>query len=117
MLDVEVDDTGAVHLVLANCGDAVATQVRVKFSRQLDGPGDGPPVSALPVFHRLGVLRPGREFRVFWDTTRTLFPGQGVAPEPFRCAVSWAERGGQTRSAAYEHDLSIFLDLPTRCES
>ena len=113
VLDVEFDDVGGVHLVLANCGDAVATQIQVRFSRRLDGRGEDPPVSGLPIFRRLGVLRPGRELRVLWDMTQALFPGQGNAPEPFTCTVSWVEQGGQHQQATYEHDLSVFVNLPS----
>ena len=54
VLDVEVEHH-RVHLVLANCGDAVATDVQVKFSRDLAGLGGSLNVSTLPVFTRLGV--------------------------------------------------------------
>jgi hypothetical protein len=112
VLDIELDEAGAVHLVLANCGDAVATDVSVKFSRELRGIGDVPPVSALPVFRRLGVLRPGREVRVLWHSAEVLLKPPDEE-EPFSCTVSWTERGGRRQESTYRHDLAVLAHLPT----
>ena len=71
VLDVECD-RGRAHLVLANVGDAAATDISVRFSRPLDGLGGSACISDLPVFSGLGLIRPGREFRVFWDATPRL---------------------------------------------
>ena len=112
VLDLEVAD-GRVHLVLANCGDAVATDISVKFSRPLRGLGNTLVISKLPLFKRLGVLRPGVELRVFWDAAHTIVAGREA--EPFSAAVSWTEplRVSRTRfSATYEHDPSIYRVWP-----
>lgn len=109
MLDVEVAD-GLVHLVLANCGDAVATGVSVEFTRELRGP-EGAPVSHLPVFAHLGVLRPRRALRIFWDTAPTLLAQRDPALS-FVATVSWEERGQPRQEAAYRHDLSIYRQWP-----
>ena len=115
VLDVELDEAGAVHLVLANCGEAVATDIRVKFSRELRGIDEDTPVSGLPIFQRLGVLRPGREVRVLWQSAEVLLKAwEEDEEEPFTCTVSWAERGGRRQSGMYRHDLSVFQNLPTR---
>ena len=71
VLDVDVE-RDRVHLVLANCGDAVATDVQVKFSRALVGLGGSMRISDLPFFAKLGVLRPGRTVRIFWDAAPSL---------------------------------------------
>lgn len=113
VLDVELDEAGAVHLVLANCGEAVATDISVKFSRMLRGIDEDAPVSGLPIFRRLGVLRPGREVRVLWHSAQVLLQAR-EAEEPFSCTVSWAERGGRRQDCTYRHDLSVFQNLPTR---
>lgn len=113
VLDVELDEAGAIHLVLANCGDAVATDIRVRFSRELRGIGDAKPVSALPIFRHLGVLRPGREVRVLWHSAQVLLKAR-EEEEPFSCTVSWTERGGRRQDCTYRHDLSVVRNLPTR---
>src|SRR5215510_15235599 len=79
VLDVDVEQD-RVHLVLTNCGDAVATEVRVEFSRTLKGLGGASDISALPVFKRLGVLRPGRVLRIFWDSAPSLLGRDHGAP-------------------------------------
>ena len=106
VLDVDVDGD-RVHLVLANCGDALATDVTVEFSRPLGGPGDAP-VSDLPVFKRLGVLRPGRTLRVFWNAASALFGRD----DPFVATVTWNERSRSRQRAEYRHDLSIYRRWP-----
>lgn len=109
VLDVEVE-RGRVHLVLANCGDAVATEIRTEFSRPLVGP-ETTEVSALPVFRHLGVLRPGCMVRVFWDAAAALLAA-GDRAAPFVATVSWRERTGAGHRAEYRHDLSIYRMLP-----
>jgi hypothetical protein len=100
-----------VHLVLTNCGDAVATDVQVKFSRVLSGLGGSLDVSGLPVFKRLGVLRPGRVLRIFWDAAPSLL-SQRAQTAPFVATVSWSERLRPRQHADYTHDLSIYKQLP-----
>jgi len=110
VLDVDVEK-GRVHLVLANCGDAVATDVQVKFSRVLVGLAGSLRVSDLPIFTKLGLLRPGRAVRIFWDAASSLLAQRGQA-EPFVATVSWSERSGSRHQADYHHDLSIYRQLP-----
>jgi hypothetical protein len=110
VLDVDVDDD-RVHLVLANCGTAVATDVRVEFSRTLIGLGGSLEVSALPVFSHLGVLRPGRTLRIFWDAAAALLHSREKAG-PFTATVSWSERSRPHQRAQYHHDLSIYRQWP-----
>ena len=110
VLDVEVE-RDRVHLVLANCGDAVATDVQVKFSRALVGLGGSIRISSLPIFTKLGVLRPGRAVRIFWDAAASLL-AQGGQAEPFVATVSWSERSRARQEVDYHHDLSIYRQLP-----
>jgi hypothetical protein len=114
VLDVEVD-RGRVHLVLANCGDAAATDVVVEFSRPLAAADSGLPVSELPVFRRLGVLRPGRTLRVFWNSAPVLLGGNDEA-EPFVAIVAWSERARGRQRETYHHDLSIYRHWPACVE-
>ena len=110
VLDVDVEQD-RVHLVLANCGDAVATDVQVKFSRTLVGLGGSMRVSDLPIFTKLGVLRPGRVVRIFWDAAPSLLAQRGQSG-PFVATVSWSERSGSRQQVDYQHDLSIYKQLP-----
>jgi hypothetical protein len=111
VLDVDVEHD-RVHLVLANCGDAVATDVQVEFSRGLLGIAGSVEISALPVFKRLGVLRPGKSIRIFWDAAPALLADPSQAG-PFAASVSWNERGRPRQRAEYQHDLSVFKHLPS----
>jgi hypothetical protein len=115
VLDVEVEKH-RVQLVLANCGDAAAIDVRVKFSRVLSGLGGSLDVSGLPVFKRLGVLRPGCALHIFWDAAPSLFSQRGQTA-PFVATVSWSERLRPRQQADYHHDLSIYKQLPEALDS
>ena len=110
VLDVDVEKE-RVHLVLANCGDAVATDVQVKFSRDLVGLGGSMRVSDLPIFTKLGVLRPGRALKIFWDAAPSLQAQKGQTA-PFVATVSWSERSRARHQVEYHHDLSIYRQLP-----
>jgi hypothetical protein len=114
VLDIEVD-AGRAHLVLANCGDAAATEVVVEFSRPLAGIDDALPVSELPVFKRLGVLRPGQTLRIFWNSAPALL-GSRDGSEPFVATVTWSERARPRQRASYRHDLSIYRRWPACVE-
>ena len=109
VLDVDVEHD-RVHLVLANCGDAVATDVRVEFSRTLKGLGGSSDISALPVFKGLGVLRPGRVLRIFWDSAPSLLARDHGAP--FVATVSWNERSRSRQRVEYHHALAIYQQWP-----
>lgn len=115
VLDVEVE-RGRVHLVLANCGDAAATDIAVEFSRPLAGLDDAPAVSALPVFAHLGVLRPGHAVRIFWNAAPALL-GRRDASSPFTATVAWSERDRPRQRAKYRHDLGIYRDWPASVDS
>jgi len=115
VLDVEVE-SDRVHLVLANCGDAVATDVHVEFSCALMGLAGSIDFATLPVFTRLGVLRPGRTLRIFWDAASALI-GHGDKTPSFDATVSWTERQRGLQRAQYHHDLSIYGQWPQCLES
>ena len=110
MLDVEVE-RDRVHLILENCGDAVATEIQVDFSRALTGLGGSVAISDLPVFKRLGVLRPGRVLRILWDAASALQSRRDQAG-PFVATVSWNERRRPRQSVRYHHDMSIYREWP-----
>ncbi|MEZ5320413.1 MAG: hypothetical protein R2752_23640 [Vicinamibacterales bacterium] len=113
VLDVEVEHD-RVHLVLANCGDAVATEIVVEFSRPIVGPEIGREtieISQLPVFRQCGVLRPGRMHRIFWDAAPALLANPDRCA-PFTATVTWSERGRARQRARYHHDPSIHRVWP-----
>ena len=115
VLDVEIEGD-RLHLVLANCGDAVATDIQVEFSCALMGLGGSIDLSTLPVFTRMGVLRPGRTLRIFWDAASALI-GYGDRTPAFVAAVSWSERHRGRQRAEYHHDLSVYEHWPQCVES
>jgi hypothetical protein len=118
VLDVDFEGD-VVELVLTSAGDAVATDVHVDFSRALMGIDGSVDLARLPVFERLGVLRPGRVLRIFWDSASALL-GRGGG-KPFVATVTWSERSRRRQRAEYRHDPSIYKQLPVcasirRCE-
>jgi hypothetical protein len=107
---LDVDYTkGAFELVLVNVGDHVAHDVSVEFSRPLIG-ARNLRVSELPLFRRVGVLRPGREVRVFLDSATDLFRRR--KSNTFRATVTWRDGGGQAHQAQYRHDLDAYRGFP-----
>lgn len=115
VLDVDVEH-GRVHLVLANCGNAVAADVTVEFSRPIAGPDGAGDLAALPLFKRLGVLRPGRTLRIFWGFAPALL-GRRDQTAPFVATVSWNERSGARQHAEYHHDVSVYRQFPECVET
>ncbi len=111
LLDVECED-GCLILVLINVGNRPAFEVRVDFDPPIVGLDGGKVISDLSVFHRLQLLRAGREIRVFLDSA-PLFFARGDAIR-FEASVSWRNRRGRVFSAKYPHDLEVYRDLVTR---
>jgi hypothetical protein len=115
VLDVDIENDRA-ELVLENCGDAVATDVRVTFSRTLPGLCGTTDIARLPVFQKLGVLRPGRSLRIFWDAASAIFARDAGAP--FVATVTWSERSRPRQRVEYRHEPAIYRRLPSlRAES
>jgi len=110
VLDLEVEGDRA-ELVLTNFGDAVATDVRVTFSRALIGLGGSVDLGRLPIFEKLGVLAPGRSLRIFWDAASALFADERASP--FVATLTWCERSRPRQHAEYHHDPGIYRQLPT----
>lgn len=109
VLDIELADN-RVYLVLANCGDAVATDISVAFSRHVRGLGNTTILSDLSIFKHLGVLRPGTTLRFFWDAATSLLATKEAAP--FEAEVMWTESTRSRRRATYRHNPAIFRTWP-----
>jgi hypothetical protein len=108
LLDVDFGE-GVFEIVLVNVGDAVAYDVSVRFSTKLRGVASRAPLSELPIFSGLGMLRPGKEIRVLFDTAARVFAGERIV---FTAAVTWSDGTGSKSSAEYTHDLDVYRDLP-----
>lgn len=108
VLDVDLVGS-AFELVLANIGDEPAHQVRVELSPPLTALGGELDLSTLPLFRRLGVLRPSREIRVFLDPAPAAWARE---PQQFTACVRFRDAQGKERERTYEHDLGAFRDLP-----
>jgi hypothetical protein len=108
ILDVIFED-GLLFLALRNIGDEPATDVSVTFSERVVGLGGDREVSALPLFHRLTFLAPGREIRAFLDTSASYFARR----QPTQIVANIACRGadGRPRARQITHDLEIYRQL------
>ena len=109
LLDVDYRH-GAFELVLANIGPSPAFDVRVTFSRLLMGVGGRQEISALPIFERLAMLRPGNEIRIFLDSAAGVFRWRGS--RVFTATVTWRDEHDGQQRAKFRHDLDAFRDLP-----
>jgi hypothetical protein len=107
---VDVDyRSGAFEIVIVNIGDAVAHDVKVKFSRNLVGARDVV-VSELPIFQRLRTLPPGKQIRVFLDSADAVFRRRKT--NTFSVVAYWNSADGTRSTASYTHDLDAYRDLP-----
>jgi hypothetical protein len=108
ILDV-VFEQGLLFLSLRNIGEQPAVGVNVRFDRPLSGVEGTKEVSALPVFRRLAFLGPGREIRVFLDSSASYFSRR----QPTRLAVEigYRDRDGHRYETTIKHDLSVYREL------
>ena len=109
VLDVDIDG-GGVFLVLHNLGGTVAHDVTVAFKPELVGV-DKQVISELPLWKRLRTLRPGKEIRVFWNTTHSLLGARRDA-QRFTAVVSWRVDRKRVAPRTYDHDIGAFVGLP-----
>jgi len=108
LLDVQVDG-GKLWLVLANDSDRPAFHVSVDFEHAIRGAGGELDVTGLPIFRDLGLLRRGRDIRVFVDVVPHFFAREEVAE---LCArVSWESREGKRFAQKFRHDLTVWRDF------
>jgi hypothetical protein len=108
VLDVELR-RGAFELVLENIGPEPAHEVRVSFSHPIPGPEGYADLGTLRLFHALGLLRPGRQIRVFVDRAAAVLER---GPRCFTAKVSCHDDSGGRLAWEYRHDLTAFADLP-----
>ena len=108
LLDVQLDG-GTLWLVLANDSNQPAFHVSVDFERSLFGAGGDLDVTGLAIFRGLGLLRRGREIRVFVDRAEHFFKrGEG---SELRARVSWESREGKRFVQDFRHDLIVWKDF------
>lgn len=105
VLDVEVDAQGALHLVLANLGDAPAHALRVAFSRSLRDLA-GLRVNDNPLFGCLEFLPQGRRVVLLVDS----LPGYLRRRQPLRFEVrlAWQDDSGRAHKRRLTHDLAAW---------
>jgi len=108
LLDVQLDG-GKLWLVLANDSDQPAFRISVDFERPLYGAGGTLDLTDLPIFHDLGLLRRGREVRMFIDVAKHFFVRE---EDTALCAhVSWESREGRPFAQEFRHDLGVWKDF------
>jgi hypothetical protein len=108
LLDVELDG-GRLWLVLANDSNQPAFDVSVDFEQSLNGAGGDLDVTGLPIFRGLGVLRRGREVRIFIDLAEHFFKREKISE--LRARVSWESREGKRFAQGFRHDLIVWKDF------
>lgn len=107
---LDVDYTrGAFELVLVNCGDEPALDVRVDFSRRLAGVDDAV-ISDLPLWGRLGLVRSGKEIRVFLNSVANVFRTRSYRKSA--ATVQWRDGDGRSYEQKYQHYLEAYAHLP-----
>ncbi|MFN0133862.1 MAG: hypothetical protein ACKVW3_15205 [Phycisphaerales bacterium] len=109
ILDVDCDDA-RLYLVLANIGSEIALDVKVRFTPDLRGLGGEAVISDLRIFRGLGLLRPGKQVRIFWDSAPLLFARRGGTK--FVADLTWRDEHGSKHASTYKHDAGVYRDLP-----
>ncbi len=109
VLDVDYS-AGAFVLVLANIGSGPAFQPRVEFSRKLIGSGGDVVISELPIWHRLGMLPPGKSVRVFLDAAAFVFRRR--RSRRIRATVTYTDDQGRSHKRVFDHDLEAYRGMP-----
>lgn len=108
VLDVDFERS-AFEIVLLNCGDRPAHDICVDFEPEIVGLVGRLDVGSLPIFAGLGVLRPGREIRIFLDSAASVWSHDSYR---FRATVSFADSAGKRQTQEYSHDLHVYRNLP-----
>lgn len=108
VLDLDLH-RGAFELVLVNVGEEAALSVCVALEPALFALGGELDLSELPLFKGLGVLRPGREIRVFVDSAVSLL---GREPQCFTAHVTYSDPSGERHERTYTHDVGAFAGIP-----
>jgi hypothetical protein len=108
ILDVVFED-GLLYLVLANIGPRPARQVATRFNRKLVGLGGTKEISALPLFHNVEFLAPGREIRTLLDSTSSFFARR--QPATLVARISYRDEDGRPHEKTIKHDLAIYREL------
>lgn len=108
VLDVIFED-GLLFLAVANCGDAPARQVSVRFDRPLPGVEGRIDVAALALFRNIEFLAPRKSIRTFLDSSAGWF-ARG-APTRFVARVAYLDAAGRRRGTTIAHDLEIYRDI------
>ncbi len=109
VLDVDYTE-GAFELVLVNLGAAVAFQPRVEFEGELIGAGGDVVISDLPIWKRLGLLRPGKAIRVFLDADALVY--RRKTGRKIRAVVTYFDEAGRPYEQVVEHDLDAYRGMP-----
>ena len=109
IVDFRFDD-GLLFVEVANIGVLPAYDVSVAFEPGFRGLGGTCEIHALPLFHRLAFLAPGRRINAFLDSSAAYFARD--EPERIKAVVAYRDPQGQTRRSVVRHDLSIFRSLP-----
>jgi len=108
VLDVDLSG-GAFELVLVNSGESPAFSVEVSFKPELSALGGALDLAKLPLFQGLGVLRAGKEIRVFLDTAPAAL---ARGPLRFNAYVSFRDDAGKQHRLEYPHDLGAYRGIP-----
>jgi hypothetical protein len=116
VVDVDVDDRQQTFIVIANTGNTVAENVRLKFDPELRSSWDEKP-NLVPLRKTkafaigIAALGPGKQFRAFYDTLfareRETFPSEHIVA--IRYDAPALKEKNLPRTTAI--DLGIYWDL------
>ena len=99
---------GCLFFSVRNIGLAPARSVVVKFKPAIHG-AQGT-FSRLRVFQGISFMAPGRELKLFVDSSGTYFKSK--EPKRVTTRVSWQDEGRGEFSRTSEHDLEIYREFP-----
>lgn len=110
--DVIVDfifEKGVFYITLSNIGNTPACDINVAFDTAVKGLNGTKSIPGMALFQMTPFLAPGREIRVFLDTSSSYFNGN--QPRKIKATVNFSDRGGKKYTNVCKHDLGIYLDI------
>ena len=108
LLDFEFEK-GLFFISIKNYSDAPVFDVKVSFKPGFTGHGGSSKIHALSLFKGISFMPPGKEIRIFMDSSHAYFKRKD--PDIIKSNIAFNNLGGEKRSYTLTHNLAIYKDL------
>lgn len=104
-----VFEEGMFFISVKNIGSDPVFKVSTNFNRKIKGLGGSKLISSLSLFRNIEFLAPGKEIKIFLDTSYSYFTHK--QPEQISAKISYTDKDGEFKSGTINHDLSIYKEI------